>query len=641
MRTMISLLYIELLKYRRIGLLTFALHLLALGFINTQGGNVVTGPLFLYWLILALIAVIAFAMVQMSSHKRGNQWIYLLHRPIDPKKILISLVLAALTLITVAIVLPFGLVLALVGLQGDFIVELRHFRELLVTMVALFAAYLAGAFASLNPQRFVLAALLLVMADSSNYIGSRYTLIIFILLLWFFCALYHSFKYDYNSPATSAGQLALFELPIQFGMLLVTSMIAYAAWVIFWMITATTPYVYPEPGSSLDYVLQAPQERLTNLLEISEHPDASFLAQQVEIGEIMEVSWPNHLSFPQRNQRPGLDNKLHITDSYKNANWRFSHTAMLFRGNDIDTGELVGWLTPTGFSEDEPLAENRFASVPWVVDNEFIFNETSIYQLDWNRRELRLRFSLEQQPYFEAGEKFSDSLTVSENVSTLYSNTHFYIFRSEELREPDSELRVRSRLESPPMMSRNLLTNVVELIDGYLVLFMGRIPNPIGPLEDFASFHRGEFLIYRSDESLANELILFERGGDNYSNSFIYSGFVAAPGMRLFVDFGLGLFLNKDAERMLPLFYFKFPTPVLVLALAVSLLSALLTHLLLRGLKLPAQTRRFWIVANAFSGLLGLLSMAVGLYWNRLRSSRLQNASPPMADASLTPAGEA
>ena len=618
---MLLLFRIEVLKYLKIAVVLFVLHLLALTFLNNLGADLIATPLSANWKMLAFLSGVTFGITQMSSHKRTNRWIYLLHRPLHHKKILVSLVLAAFLLLSFVVVLPFGLLLVILTFEGDMGVEFRHFNEIPLTLVSVYAAYLAAGFAILNPQRFSYAPLILVTAYGINFIGLRYGLVLCFLSIWLFFALFYSFKHDYSDVAVKARELLIFETPIQFAMFLLISVASYMVCVGIWMITATTPYIYPEPETSLDYVLMAPEERMIAILAQSSHPDNSLLQQQIEIGEILEISWPSRLSFPIRNQRPALDNKLLVTDEERKTNWRFSHTEMLYKGTDIDTKQAVGWLSPLGFTDQKPGKSERFDSIPWATDNQYIINDRNIYQIDWNAGEIVRRFSLGQEVVSDQAERFSDSLTIAENVTTLISNDYFYIFRSEDLMDFDYQLSIRARLPIPPNGHKFMLTNVVELIDGYLVLFMAHLPNAIGPVEDFASFHRGEFLLYRTDDSLNNELIVQLYGKANYSNTFIYSGLIASPGMRLLVDLGLGIFLNKDAERTLPLFYFSFPPLVLLFAIIVSVVSAIITSLILNRTEVPKTARNFWIAANAFSGLLGILSMILGLYWKRIKSN--------------------
>jgi len=618
---MSALFRLEILNFWRIGLIVSILHFLILSFLNFVDADITHAPLSQYWKMLAMIGGASFAAIQMSSHKRRNKWIYLLHRPIHHKKILISLVLAALCLLILMIVIPYFLVLIVMDFEGDMGIEYRHYAELPFAATTVFSAYMVAGFAILNPHRLALLAAIPLMSYVSNFIDSRLWLSVPLLLTGYFLALLHSFRYDINKPSTKARELLTFELPIQFGLFLLISMVSFLSYSLVWNLTSTSPFNNPKPGTHLHTFQQPPQQRMLMVLHGSDHPDSAIIRQQIEIGEIVDIDWTPGSSFPKRHQRPSLDNNLLLSDDERNADWRFSHTEMLYKGTERETRQALGWLSPSGFSTLKPDNDDRFSTIPWVTNNQFIVNNQFIFQVDWTSRNILQRFSLADKPFYTPDERFSDSLTITENVTTLLSNSHFYIFRSDEFMDIDSVLRARTRILTPPQSLRTMRTNVVELIDGYLVLFMAQLPNIITPVEPFSSFNRGGYSLYRTDELFNNELIAQKIPDATFNSVFIYGGLVAAPGMRLLVDFGLGMYLGRDLERTLPLLFFDFPAIVLVLASLVSICSALLTHLLLLRTDLPRNVRRFWVVMNCFSGCLGLLSM-LGLYWRRVDFNR-------------------
>ena len=166
---------------------------------------------------------------------------------------------------------------------------------------------------------------------------------------------------------------------------------------------------------------------------------------------------------------------------------------------------------------------------------------------------------------------------------------------------------------------------VMELIDGYLVFILANAPTTINPAEDFATFGRGETRLYRIRESSSNELINRIQLEPSFSRTFVYKDLVISPGPRLMIDLLFGLHLNKDAERSLPLFVFKFPAEVLFFTILLSLVSMTITYFVLKRANVSPRVKTFWVIMNGFAGIIGLTSMIAGLYWHKLSIGKAQS----------------
>ena len=71
------------------------IHFLLLYHTNMIGAAFVTNPMVRLWLLIVVIFPAAFGALQMRLYVRGNEWTYLLHRPISHHRIFLALAAAA------------------------------------------------------------------------------------------------------------------------------------------------------------------------------------------------------------------------------------------------------------------------------------------------------------------------------------------------------------------------------------------------------------------------------------------------------------------------------------------------------------------------------------------------------------------
>ncbi len=610
-----NLFKMEFLRHRDLAFGFGLLHLLVLYYLLSLDLSFLLKPVLPMWMLGMIVLTAAFAIYQMSLHRRTNDWLYLLHRPLHTKRIFLALALAGLLLAAIMVLLPAALMLIVMDIDGLYGIEARHYQVLPYVSALILTTYFCGCFAVFSASRLKFFVLIITIPFFMAHVESRMEFAAPLLILLAFALALVAFKPDHSRQPDNVSLLALTELPIQCGGLWLFVAIAMLFVEITWIL-GNDPLRSPAPGTDYHVLQLPPKERMQLALQQSSHPEAAFLSQQVTLGEISAVTNPTRFTFsyPRRHQLPFTDRNLVLTDPDRNVRWTFSFEAMLFEGRDPDSGARLGWLGPQGFqSADQSLPPHRFSSIPWAANNAFIINDHHIYQIDWKNRQLALRYDKSTDK--KHTDRFKDSLTLSENLGTLISETSLYIFSTAEFRDPNVKLQPRAVLTLPSNDNPDLRSfHVLELIDGFLVSAVTDIsPSDLAP--DFAWFNKSQLLLYRIRSGFDSEMIASVALPSTYSELFIYKDFIAAPGIRVLTDMFTGFHLEQGAARTFTLQHARLPGWVWAATALNCALCASIVALLLRRSLLSRRIKIFWIVCTALPGLAGLFSFFVGNYW--------------------------
>jgi hypothetical protein len=610
-----NLFRVEFLRHRNLAAGFALLQFVVLYYLYTLGTTIHTMPAFVMWTLVQAALGGAFGLFQIALHKRSNDWVYLLHRPLSPHRIFAALILAGAAVCLLAVLVSALLILVIMQSNGINGIEAREYLLLPFVGIATLCAYLCACFAQLGSSRLSFLALFAVPSAMLSYVTmTPKILLMFVLVAWALYLAWSAFAADPKRLPRKPLVWLLTELPIQYGCLWLIVTVLVTVQELNATVKGIDTILNPVAGSDLEVRRMPIPDRIQFALQGATHPDAAFLRQQVPLGEFMEAGNVADTG-PDQGVLPLTYGNERMVDVEHDVTWTFSYDAMLFAGYANADATFAGWLGPAGFHADAAPPPTRFSEAPWAT-GEFILDSHNIYLVDWENRLLHHR-------HRNAGaDRFNDSFTVAENLTTLFSDSRLYVFRTAELRDPEVELQARAIVDIPVTDDAHALRfgaqrlGVLELIDGYLVVGLsGLAPATIAP--DFAVFGHARLDLYRTREGAGNDLIASVPLSSNYSDALIYREFVAAPGMRLLTDAFWGLALGKSAERTWPLFFLTFPAYIYLLAALVSAVSAGLTAWLLRGSHLPKSTKIFWIAGNAFTGLAGLLSFVLGYYWRR------------------------
>jgi hypothetical protein len=149
-------------RYLRAALIFAAAHLLLQLFLSRMGSIFQQGwPMPIVILAAYMLAGLGLAVHQIGSYRQPSRWLWLLHRPLAPGAILGALILAAATLIVLAIGLP----LLLTVLGTDFLssrtVDTRHYLAVPYLVMMTLIAWLCGAAIMSSRLRFAFLIVLL------------------------------------------------------------------------------------------------------------------------------------------------------------------------------------------------------------------------------------------------------------------------------------------------------------------------------------------------------------------------------------------------------------------------------------------------------------------------------------------------
>jgi hypothetical protein len=609
---MFNLFKIELLRYRTLALGVTLLNLAALYYLYTRGESVLGRLVHTMWMLYCIGLSAGFAILQMSLHRRDNYWIYLLHRPLPAKQIFTALLSAGIGICLLVMIVPLTVMIVVMDVDQLRGIEARHYQAIISASTTVLTAYGCGCFAALSANRLGFLALSLSFAFMILPGNDAWLISGILLTAWGLLLARVSFQEDLSKPSNRLSTLLLTELPIQYGCLWLIMVTMAALFSVNEYFAGEDPSRNTQAGTDYDVRFRQPKELMLHALEQTTHADANFLRQQVNLGEAMVVGSVGFYSYPQRHQLPMVDSALGMADPSGLVFWQFSHSMMLFEGRKQSDASLTGWLGPDGFvAATEPLPATRFDSVPWVTEPTFILSDDDIYQVDWDAQHLYHRY------HSTDDDRFNNSLTVGEDVTTLFSDQSLYLFSSAELRDPTIKLEPKAIMEVSPSDHPDLhRLAVLPLIDGYLVsALLHMTPTTVAP--DFAQVGKTHLQLVRLRQQHSPELISDIKLNPSLSDWFVYKEFVLAPGIRLFTDLVWGLRMHKEPERTLPLLYVEFPTKVWLLTGIFSALSSATAAWLLRRVLAPTKVKIFWIVLCAINGVAALLSFVFGYYWWR------------------------
>src|SRR5688572_29371146 len=125
---MVNLFKTEVLRHLNWVLILAVAHFLMLYYMFSLGSSFTYGEGSVFWLLATAIFAGIFGVFQMKLHKRSNDWVYLLHRPLPPAKIHIALTLAGGVLLILALVFPAVAMLVIMHIDGHLGTELRHYQ---------------------------------------------------------------------------------------------------------------------------------------------------------------------------------------------------------------------------------------------------------------------------------------------------------------------------------------------------------------------------------------------------------------------------------------------------------------------------------------------------------------------------------
>ena len=595
------LIKLELLRFRRLGLALAVAHLVILRMVSGFGDFFApSGAKIALGLLVYAAAGLVFGLYQMGSYRKVNQWAYLIHRPLAPKKIFLALATSAALWFAGVLVLPQLLMTFYVDALTPAWVDLRHYALIPYLFGITLSFYLAACFISLSQSRGAfLVALLPYFFLTRLAEGMWVFLPLVAVLAWLAYLAASAFRPDLSSPPRRFLPVTARALPMQYALfwiLVGITTVSYQTVVVF-QEEGLSGYAthawndhFPD-GTYLNAQYQYGADALAHGLLHETSERGRHLRKQIELAEVLEVS-PRIEKFPRRGQPLFMDSGPPLVDEEHGIIWTFSHDRMLFHGRDQESGAAVGWLGLDGRG-----AENPFESIPLVLQRRFLASETEIFEFDPRRQELERRFQAQD------GERLYDGFRGEASMLLTLTDRNLYLFDARDLEEEEGILTPTAVVALPGEISNLARIQTAELLDGYLLSFL------------FGTRHEGGYADARqilleigldgSQEVVAERIL-----GQGWPTLHRYRAFVISP----LLEATHSLIWSKIAPARWSwtvgqdLSKREIPSAMLVWAVIAALLSAALVAWWGPSRDLDRRGRLGWTVAAFFLGVPALLS---------------------------------
>lgn len=409
-------------------------------------------------LMLAIFALagLAFGIYQFGSYRQPSRWVWLLHRPLAPRTIFLSLAMAAAALILFAIGLPALLTVAGADLAGR-TVDVRHYL-LVVHLVALtLCAWLSGAYVALQRSRTAIVVLLLPVL-MLLHLASAWVMLAptFVCLALLAAIAAGAFKPDRLAPPSGAAAQALAAIPLLLGFYFVMSWGGSLMFQNVQILAGVHPLnvsVPPAGGYTEVARAEGPDLMLAGLAH-STDPRAEQWKRQARLLKVSNFEAGGD-QFPVRHQASNLD-QLQWHDEKRRIIWTFSHDSMLFEGHDAYTAGPRGTLGLGGIGDTRP-----FPAVPVLPQAGYILLPQQLYEFDGVTGAIRQVIAL-RAPESLAG-------MPKEIGNRLYVVTNQRVIAYEKPEDYRGPLREAFSLALPGPFSDFARVDVADLLDSTLV----------------------------------------------------------------------------------------------------------------------------------------------------------------------------
>ena len=571
-----------------------------------EAGKISVG-LLSYFLLGAI-----FGLYQMRTYRQSHLWAWLVNRPLEPRQIFFALAGAAAALAGLVVVAP----IFLMTIYTDFLsaqwVDGRHYLMMPFLFAVVMFAYFLGAFIATSPRR----AAFLVAGLASFFItreamGQWVFLPLTIAVAWLGYLAFGAFRPDLDAPEKRRLPLLATVLPV-----------AYA---LFWLIvgglalTRSLGIIFYEHGPTglstfawndywdeghLPHVnYQNESDTMAHGLRLGDSERAQLFLRQIDLADVYEPWGPRLTRYPRRHQPFFNDHRHELVDQENEVYWTFSHDHMLFSGRHLRTGQNAGWMGADGSVALSVGDLAAFPEVPYVIDSTWLVFPRQIFEIDFKRQRLDLRFEVH-----EPGEQIAMPFSVHRSFVVAMSNQRLYLFDPRRLELENGLLEPLTSYDLPGQ-DRNLeRLQIAEMIDSYLVSF-------VYGAQSFRDFHPArqivvELPIDSTSSSAAPAIIADVPLAAGFPDWFRRRGFILSPVLRHAHDLVWTAIGPQREERVSlgEILSRPVPTGIAAAAALLTALSLLITGWLLGRRRLAPSERRFWFLTTLVLGLPGMLA---------------------------------
>ncbi|WP_338290668.1 hypothetical protein [Planctobacterium marinum] len=556
-----------------------------------------------FLLTLAFITLaLAFGLLHGILWRKKNYWLFLLHRPMSPKTIYLSLLLSGVAVITMTVFL--SLMLTSIGYDvfTDKVVDTRHYLFTLYITLLCIACYMLGTLTVLHRSKFVILcfyAMTIAFFPEPNNALAQYLPLLILLPALFYLNL-QSFKPDLNSPIKSALGTGLLAAGTSYGIALVLLFTTVITYHLPLAVLGSHPDSSAKPGSMQKIWENNFKNAIGYVLENSDHPQAEHYAYQATLAK--------RKSLPITPWQPPYSQQLHRFDNSDNLShpefeesWKFSHDEMLLIGINSRTNQFTGAIGTKGFIADlnDVNEADRFAQIPHLSGGRYLSTQDSLFKMDFESRALLLKHQPAQ------GEFYTSGIWGPAEMPMISTNKHLILFDPRTLQDDFSSAHVDYQFGYPQSTQNAEFGYGFSVADGYLLLFLG---------EDYYGFDRpgAEVFVARLDGSVeqlgAREFTVHRNPAWVRHFGFMISPFIYASEELVMhtIDPFEKRFLSLDQISKQ-----QYPNTIYTVAILLQISSVFIIFWLVTKHQLQSRLRWTWLAVVTVMGLPALLSYLV------------------------------
>lgn len=576
--------YLEWLRYRKWAILLAVLNFCAVAFVYKMGDLLHSGiDEFVTWLALYAIPSFLFGLWQGHCYSKPNQWLLLMHRPVQPRHIGMALSLAGLLVLSLAFILPLLLNLLLATQYVDRVIDSRHWVLPLSALLVCAACYFCGLLIRLSAAYWtalLLPALGMLWFAPATGNAALILQAVAALTLWALCvAVFQANRAQALSRAPSLALALMLGLLGAHAVLLAAGNVSYIAAL---TVTGNSPtHDVPPVGGYIEAKRRKDLDSMKEMLALA--PAQQNLLTQLHAHKI------NLLWYPEQSQQHGALTARTYWDYSEEGRWRYNHDERRFIGFKRISRERLPDLAPNN-------QDRRFELLPKRLSWNVFADGPRLYQYDGKQTAFVKVLELGENETIFAGDFPKDANTL------ILSSASLYIFGTEVLSPRGAEARAISPLfqvKLPAPAAELDRFAITELADSFLVNFLYGRGNERG--ESVAR----QYLIQVS-KSGGSALLAERTLKDDYAAAYLFDRQLLSPVLST-VWQSLRPYLN--AGSTLP--QRATPSEITIWAACLSALSLVLTAYWLKAQTMSWQRRASLLAFATLGGLPAALAIAM------------------------------
>ncbi|MET0256489.1 MAG: hypothetical protein ABW193_11855 [Luteibacter sp.] len=456
----------EWLRYRLWTPIYAVAHLLALAFFMRLV-DMGQQPLNVFRIIGAcyVLSGILLGLHQYGTWRRPNQWLNLLHRPLAPRRIAAALLGAGVVAIVSGVVLPIAIALAWQAWGTAHVVDLRHLLMPIAAGLLACAGYLAGAYGVLADRRYASCALVfLFWLFAAQASGPQLLVVQGIACAWLLALVLVAFRPDLGTAPRSPAAVALTAVPVQMTAYLLLLLVGFVG-ELAWIMQGTHPVnmTTPPHGGFVETERMSGRDRMLAGLDGATIEQAPVWREQVALSDVHEID--RELPGVAARQEMSNTAPTAFDDAEARLRWTFSHDRMRFEGARLTDGRHAGERGIGAEDAAFSAIATPAGALPGMGKGDVaLLAGPTLYQYVASVGRIIPRLTVDD------GERLLGTQALGGSLVAV-SDRALYVFDGRHLLDAPAPVRPRQRVAIPGSPGDQTRTDMVELVDGYLISF--------------------------------------------------------------------------------------------------------------------------------------------------------------------------